>query len=121
MGDALARRRHQLAGRHVGVEREMVVVAHELQDAYARLALPRQGGRQLPAPQRGRADVAVVALVAHLQRLRDVRLHVDRLLQRAEGGPQRGPDLRDHPPQLGQHLIVVGAEAQRLADSLVEV
>ena len=73
----------------------------------------------LAQQQRGRRTVAVVALVAHLQRLRDEHRHVDRAVPAQRPG-QRGREHPLHPAQPVDDLGRVGAEAQHLAEPLVQ-
>jgi hypothetical protein len=61
-----------------------------------------------------------VHLVAHVERLRDQRLQIDGAGVR-ERRAQRGRDRRRHRAQACEHLRSVGAEAQDLAQALVEV
>ena len=81
----------QLPGRHHQVEHEVVVAVDEPVDGgpiVERRAPLQEVGTDLPEEQRGRRPVAVVAVVAHLQRLGDEHLQVDRAV--ASGSPRAG-------------------------------
>ena len=86
----------------------------------ARLVELDQRRQQRAQQQRRAGTVAVVALVAHLERLRGHRAQVDRLAQPLE---RAGEHAREHvadPGQAVEHLVVVGAVPQHLAEALVE-
>ena len=70
--------------------------------------------------QRRGGGVAIVHLVAHVERLRHQRFQLDRAGPRQHGAQRRGDDVGDH-PQAVNHRRVVGAEAQHLAEPFVEV
>src|SRR5918999_934089 len=100
-----------LRGRHREVEVEVVVAGDEARDRRLvglGLAELDQRGQQRAQEQRRGGAVAVVALVAHLERLRGDRAQVDGLAQ----PPQRaGEHAREHvadPGQAVEHLGVVG-------------
>ena len=80
----------------------------------------RRVGAMRPGEQRGRRDVAVVALVAHLERLAGDGLEVDRAA--ARGGPRdsAGPRVLANQRRRSSTDVVVGAEAEHLAEALVE-
>ena len=84
-------------------------------------AIDRQQRRDEPLEQQaGRGRVAVVDLVAHVQRLRHDRPQLD-AAERAHRGLQHLEQLGAHPAQAVEHVGAVGAEAQHLAEALVEV
>src|SRR5579859_3567942 len=120
--DAVRSQQGSLAHRHRQVEVYKIVALHVAQHAdrlFAGIAGLHQVGRDLAREERGGSLVAVVALVAHLQRLRRERYKFD-----ATGGPhgaghRRSQHLR-HPAQLRDHLRAVGSIAQHLTESLIE-
>ncbi len=69
--------------------------------------------------QRCGCEVAVVALVAHRQRLTDERRRVDRP-RRLDGGIDGRSEDIAHPGETVEHLAVEGTEPQHLAESLVQ-
>ena len=73
----------------------------------------------LAEEQRGDGAVAVVPVVAHLQRLGDERLQVDRPAA-AQGRTEHRTEHTIHPPEPLDHLGGKGAVAQHLAQTLVE-
>ena len=102
----------------------MVVAGDEARDGGdvgRRLVELDQRGQQLAQQQRRAGAVAVVALVAHLQRLGGHRAQVDRLAEplAARRANTRASTSRIQRQAL-EHLGVVGAVAQHLAEPLVE-
>jgi len=111
---------HRLDGRHGEVEEEVIVAVDELQHLDRRLRIGGldDGRGQLAEEEGSRRAVAVVPLVAHVQRLRDDAPQIDRprLLQRAR---QRRVERLLHPLQLGDDIIAVGSVAQDAPQPLV--
>ena len=85
--------------------------------AARRVAVRAAAGGEALEQQRGRGGVAVVNLVAHVQRLRHQRLEL-RIGQPAHGELHGGEELAGHPAQPVDDLGGVGAEAQHLARAL---
>ncbi len=84
----------------------------------SRLDDPRREARRV---QERAGLVAVVALVAHMERFRQQGAHVDAVPAEFQGLGQHRPHDLVHPAQLGQHLSAVRAIAQHLAVALVQV
>ena len=79
-----------------------------------------EGRRDRPREQRGRRDVAVVALVAHLERLAGQAAQVESARRLAARRDSAGPSDVGEPAQPLQDGGVVGAEAEDLAEALVQ-
>jgi len=109
-----------LGGGHGEIEIEMIVGLEELE--YGRRHLrgrgAHQGGGDEPGEERGGSHVAVVALVAHLERLGGEVLEIDGPM-RADGAGEGGGERLVHPAQPVEDLRPVGAEAQHLAEAFV--
>ena len=99
----------------------MVVGVEELEnldDLLQREVGLRDRGSELTDQQGGAGLIAVVALVAHLQDLRDHRLEVD-LAVDGDGFLDDRVELVLDPFQAVDDLVAEGAEAENLAEALV--
>ena len=79
-----------------------------------------QGERETLEQEAGGGGVAVVQFIAHVQRLRHERLEVG-IRQTAHRNLHRGEEFRAEPAQSFDDFGRVGAEAQHLAESLVQI
>ena len=100
----------------------MVVAVDELEDPPDRAhrlveADERRG--ELADDQRGAGAVAVMPLVAHLERLGEEAPHVERPVAVERLGEDRAEDLL-HPAEPVNHGLVEGAVAEHLAEALVQ-
>src|SRR5207253_10945898 len=74
-----------------------------------------------PFQKQGRGrDVAVVPLVAHVQRLRHQRFEIQ-FAENFHACPQRRSEDLSYPLKAVDHIGTVGAEPEHSTDSLVEV
>ncbi len=99
----------------------MVIGAQELEDrdGLGGFRGPYESRGDGPGEQRGRGDVAVVGLVAHLERLAGQAAQVDRSTL-ADRDREGRSDHLGEPAQPLEDRGVVGAEPEDLAESLVE-
>ena len=77
------------------------------------------GGSQLTDQQGGTGAVTVVAVVAHLQLLRDENLQID-LAADFQSFLDEGIELIAQPVQTGDNGIIISTETQNLAQTLIE-
>src|SRR6266705_762444 len=80
---------------------------------------PGELGRERLDEQRGRGAIPVVALVAHLHRLRDQRAEID-APRAPDGLAERRTDDIPEPAQAIDHVRSVGAVAEHLAEPFVQ-
>jgi hypothetical protein len=110
------------AGRHRQIEEEVIVARDErqrLRELRLRHRALQRGGHQLLQQQARCRRIAVVAFIAHVQRLCDERLQLERSV-RGQHFTQRWREHLSHPAQALQHFVSMCAEAQHLAESFVE-
>ena len=115
---------HGVTGGHGNVEKEVVVGAdecdHPLKGGLGEVTV-EHGGKQLAQEQPGGGHVAVVDLIAHVQRLGHQRAQRQPLRPVRQRVGQDRAQLVAHPGQTVKYRFVVGPEAQHRTQTLVEV
>ncbi len=118
---ALRRFEHGFPGGHAQVQEEVIVAVDELdhlRQDFVVLVRARQRRTNRAQEQRGGGAVAVVALVAHVQRLGDQAFDVDPIGQGLQGAVQRRVEIGLHPFQAGVHFRSHPAVAQDFSQAL---
>ena len=111
-----------LARGHAEIEEPVIVAIDELDHFGERFIISIGAGQRRAdraQEQAGARPIAIVPLVAHVQRLRDQRLHVDAVRQGLQGPIERGIEIGLHPLEARDHFRPHAAVAQHFAQTFV--